>query len=34
MKKAIVTGCNQGIGFAIANGLTKIGYSVIMACRN
>ncbi len=31
---AIVTGANNGIGFETTKGLAKVGYKVIMACRN
>lgn len=32
-KTAIVTGGNQGIGFAVANGLARVGASVVIANR-
>ena len=31
---AIVTGSNQGIGFHVARGLLRVGYSVVLACRS
>jgi NAD(P)-dependent dehydrogenase (short-subunit alcohol dehydrogenase family) len=31
---AVVTGANNGIGFHTTLGLAKVGYKVIMACRN
>lgn len=34
MPTALVTGCNKGIGFAIAQGLCEKGYIVIMGCRD
>lgn len=33
-RTAIVTGANNGIGFETTLGLAKVGYKVIMACRN
>ncbi len=34
MKKIIVTGCSSGIGFYLANNLTKFNYEVIGLSRN
>jgi NAD(P)-dependent dehydrogenase (short-subunit alcohol dehydrogenase family) len=34
MKNALVTGANQGIGFATCCQLAKKGYNVVLACRN
>ncbi len=33
-QRALVTGSNSGIGFAVARSLAKCGVEVIMACRN
>ncbi len=34
MKRALVTGANRGIGFAIAEGLSTKGYEVLLSSRN
>ena len=34
MKKIIVTGCSSGIGFYLAESLTKYNYEVIGLARN
>ena len=33
-KVALVTGANRGIGLAIAKGLAKQNYHVLMGCRD
>ena len=34
MKRALITGANRGIGFAIAKGLVKQGYEVLLGSRD
>ena len=34
LKRIIVTGCNQGIGYGIVENLVNKPYHIIMACRN
>lgn len=34
MKRVLVTGANRGIGFAIAEGLSKKGYEVFVGARD
>ena len=34
LKRIVITGCNQGIGYGIVENLVNKPYYIIMACRS